>query len=171
MSMDAVHPRVLGYLGRALSLELTAVQQYMTQASLLEIWGDSASADRFRAETVEEMQHAERIVQHMLSLGVAPAASQLQPVSHAPDLLGLLRLNALLEQQLIDHYAEASRFCAVINDQANADFFRALLDDEQHHGEELQAWLQELGPNQGSGYGAYGVNRIRPRHLQQRASF
>ena len=35
MTMDAVHPRVLGYLGRALSLELTAVQQYMTQASLV----------------------------------------------------------------------------------------------------------------------------------------
>lgn len=35
----APHPRILGYLGRALSLELTAVQQYMTQASLLELWG------------------------------------------------------------------------------------------------------------------------------------
>jgi bacterioferritin len=90
--MDAVHPRVLGYLGRALSLELSAVQQYMTQASLVELWGDAASADRFRQETVEEMQHAERLVQQMLSLGVAPAASQLKPVS-TPRSGGLLRLN------------------------------------------------------------------------------
>ena len=59
MTMDAVHPRVLGDLGRALSLELTAVQQYMTQASLVGLWGDQAAADRFREETVEEMQHAE----------------------------------------------------------------------------------------------------------------
>jgi bacterioferritin len=77
--MDAVHPRVLGFLGRALSLELTAVQQYMTQASLVGLWGDTASADRFREETVEEMQHAERIVQQMLSLwrgtGCIPAAA------------------------------------------------------------------------------------------------
>ncbi|WP_398331638.1 ferritin-like domain-containing protein, partial [Vulcanococcus sp.] len=109
--MDAVHPRVLGYLGRALSLELTAVQQYMTQASLVGLWGDEASAERFREETVEEMQHAERIVQHMLQLGVAPAASQLQPVTHAPDLLGLLEQNADLEQQLVNHYDEATRFC------------------------------------------------------------
>jgi bacterioferritin len=94
MAMGAVHPRVLGYLGRALSLELSAVQQYMTQASLVELWGLQEEAARFRAETVEEMQHAERIVQRMLAVGVAPAASQLRPVTHAADLVGLLRLNA-----------------------------------------------------------------------------
>jgi bacterioferritin len=159
MSMDAVHPRVLGYLGRALSLELTAVQQYMTQASLLELWGDKDAANRFREETVEEMQHAERIVQHMLSLGVAPAASQLQPVTHAPDLLGLLEQNAVLETQLIEHYAEATRFCALLRDQATEAFFQSLWDEEQHHGEELNAWLQELGGPRRRGYARYTDRR------------
>ena len=171
MTMDAVHPRVLGYLGRALSLELTAVQQYKTQASLVELWGDKASADRFREETVEEMQHAERIVQHMLSLGVAPAASQLQAVTHAPDLVGLLEHNAVLETQLINHYAEATRFCAVIRDEANAAFFQSLWDEEQHHGEELDAWLRELGGGRSRGYGAYSANRLARRNPNQRATF
>ena len=171
MSMDAVHPRVLGYLGRALSLELTAVQQYMTQASLVGLWGDQVASDRFREETVEEMQHAERIVQHMLSLGVAPAASQLQPVTHAPDLLGLLEQNADLEQQLVNHYDEATRFCAVINDEANGAFFSALLEDEQHHSQELEAWLQELGGRRRRGYARYGSPQPRRDRLAQRASF
>jgi bacterioferritin len=131
----------------------------MTQASLVGLWGDQAAAERFREETVEEMEHAERIVQHMLSLGVAPAASQLQPVSHAPDLVGLLEKNADLEQQLIRHYDEASRFCQLINDQANGAFFAALLEDEQHHGRELEAWLQELGGRRRRGYARYGVGR------------
>ena len=156
MVMDAVHPRVLGDLGRALSLELTAVQQYMTQASLVGLWGDQAASERFREETVEELQHAERIVQHMLSLGVAPAASQLQPVTHAADLVGLLEQNADLEQQLISHYDEATRFCQLIGDEANAAFFAALLDDEQHHGRDLEAWLQELGGRRRRGYARYG---------------
>ena len=143
--MGAVHPRVLGYLGRALSLELSAVQQYMTQASLVELWGDAESAARFRQETVEEMQHAERIVQRMLALGVAPAASQLRPVSHAPDLVGLLRLNQALEAELINHYAEAVRFCVLVGDSDNEAFFRALWSDEQHHGEDLSVWLRSLG--------------------------
>ena len=159
MTMDAVHPRVLGFLGRALSLELTAVQQYMTQASLVGLWGDTASADRFREETVEEMQHAERIVQQMLSLGAAPAASQLQPVAHAADLVGLLEQNADLEQQLVNHYDEAVRFCRVVNDQNNAAFFQSLLEDEQHHMQDLEAWLNELGGRRPRGYGRYGSRR------------
>jgi bacterioferritin len=144
--MESVHPRVLGYLGRALSLELSAVQQYMTQASLVALWGDDDSADRFRQETVEEMQHAERLVQQMLRLGVAPAASQLRPVTTAGDLIGLLRQNGYLENDLIQHYAEANRFCVLIGDQANAQFFHELWQEEAQHGEELHQWLAALGP-------------------------
>jgi bacterioferritin len=144
--MAAVHPRVLGFLGRALSLELSAVQQYMTHASLVELWGDHEAAQRFRQETVEEMQHAERLVQHMLTLGVAPAASQLRPVAHATDLIGLLRLNGVLETDLIDHYGQAVRFCVLIGDSSNGSFFRALWEDEQRHGEDLSAWIQSLSP-------------------------
>jgi len=172
MTMDAVHPRVLGFLGRALSLELTAVQQYMTQASLVGLWGDQDSSDRFREETVEEMQHAERIVQQMLSLGAAPAASQLQPVTHAPDLLGLLEQNAELEQQLVSHYDEAARFCRLINDQANGAFFQALLEDEQHHMADLEAWLKELGGRRPRGYSRYGQRSGLSRSvLSERATF
>lgn len=148
--MGAVHPRVLGYLGRALSLELSAVQQYMTQASLLELWGEVEAAQRFRRDTVEEMQHAETIVQRMLSLGVAPAASQLRAVSHAPDLVGLLRLNAALESDLVNHYAEAVRFCLLVGDAANEAFFRGLWSDEQRHAEDLAQWLRSLGAGPGA---------------------
>jgi bacterioferritin len=144
MILGSAHPRVLGYLGRALSLELSAVQQYMTQASLAALWGQEEAAERFRRETVEEMQHAERLVQQMLQLGVAPAASQLKPVGTAPDLVGLLRLNAVLEEELIRHYAEATRFCVLIGDEGGAAFFRSLWEEEQHHGEELNGWLREL---------------------------
>jgi bacterioferritin len=144
--MGAVHPRVLGTLGRALSLELSAVQQYMTQASLVELWGDAEAAERFRRETVEEMRHAERLVQHMLSLGAAPAASQLRPVTHAQDLAGLLRQNLVLEQDLIVLYAGAVRFTQLIDDRSSCELFTTLLDEEEHHLRELNVWLADLAP-------------------------
>lgn len=144
MLMGAVHPRVLGTLGRALSLELTAVQQYMTQASLLELWGDHEAAARFRRETVDEMRHAESLVQRMLALGAAPAASQLRPVHHGPDLVGLLRQNLLLERDLIHLYAEAVRFTLLIDDQPSCELFTALLDNEEQHLLTLNAWLADL---------------------------
>jgi bacterioferritin len=144
MPMDAVHPRVLGYLGRALSLELTAVQQYLTQATLTEAWGDGDAARRFRQEMLEEMGHAETLVRHMLSLEVAPAASQLRPAAHGPDLASLLRHDLALEDDLVNLYAEASRFCLLHGDTGNQQLFQRLLDDEQHHAEELAAWLGSL---------------------------
>jgi bacterioferritin len=148
--MDAVHPRVLGFLGRALSLELTAVQQYMTQAALATAWGDQSSAQRFREETVAEMHHAEAIVQRLIALGFVPAASQLQPAAHAPALAGLLRVDLVLEEQLVNLYAEAVRFCLLIGDSDHEAFFRQLWSEEQQHGVVLAAWLASLDRSHGA---------------------
>lgn len=152
--MGAVHPRVLGWLGRALSLELSAVQQYMTQASLVELWGDLDAAARFRQDTVEEMRHAEAIVQRMLALGVAPASSQLRPVAHAGDLVGLLRHDLRLEADLIALYADAVRFCVLIGDSDNRTLFSGLLDDEQQHVRDLESWLLHLDASSASTHDA-----------------
>jgi bacterioferritin len=90
------------------------------------------------------MQHAERIVQSMLALGVAPGASQLRPVDTAPDLAGLLSSDAALEKELIEHYAEAVRFCARIGDAEHDAFFRSLWLEEQQHGDALALWQRDL---------------------------
>ena len=139
------HPRILGYLGRALSLEYTAVQQYMTQAALCEAWGLQDAAVRLRRETVEEMQHAERIIKRMLGLGVAPNASQLQPAGVARNLVDLLRQDVQLENRIIALYDEATRFCRRVHDHENAGFFEGLLQEEMQHGKEVEGWLAELG--------------------------
>jgi bacterioferritin len=145
MRQTPVHPRTLGYLGRALSLEYSAVQQYMTQASLCEAWGLSAEAERFRREVTEEMNHAERIVKRMLGLNVAPNASRLQPAGVAHSLVDLLRQDKVLEGQIVGLYEEAVRFSRQIGDQENAGFFEALLRDELEHAREIDAWLAEMG--------------------------
>ncbi|MCF7983641.1 MAG: bacterioferritin [Thiohalocapsa sp.] len=145
MRHASVHPRTLGYLGRALSLEYSAVQQYMTQAALAEAWGLQDAANRFRRETVEEMQHAERIVKRMLGLGVAPNASQLRPAGVARNLVDLLLQDVALEREIVALYAEATEFCRRVADHENAEFFNGLLQDELHHAAEIDQWLTALG--------------------------
>jgi bacterioferritin len=145
MRHATVHPRTLGYLGRALSLEYSAVQQYMTQAALAEAWGLKDAADRFRRETVEEMQHAERLVKRMLGLGVSPNASQLRPAGVARNLVDLLRQDAALEAEIVALYDEATRFCRRTGDHENGEFFNGLLQDELHHAAEIDSWLESLG--------------------------
>lgn len=136
--------RVLGYLGRALSLELSAVQLYSTQARLVEAWGLAEVAGRLSAEANEEMAHAERIIGRMLAVGVAPNASQLRPVRLGQNLQELLQHNHGFEKELIGLYQAATRHCAHIGDHDNRLFFESLLNEEQAHAEGLLQWLQEL---------------------------
>lgn len=144
-----IHPRTLGYLGRALSLELSAVQQYMTQASLVEAWGLHDAAARLREETVEEMRHAERIIQRMLSLGVAPNASQLRPAGVARNLVELLLQDRELEAEIVALYREAATFCLRLGDQQNGEFFHALFEEEAAHAGDIEQWLIDLGVPRG----------------------
>ena len=136
--------RVLGYLGRALSLELSAVQLYSTQAMLVATWGLADVAEKFRAESKEEMGHAERIISRMLALGVAPNASQLRPVSLGQTLLQLLQFDLAFEKELIGLYEAAASHCAQSGDKDSRLFFEALLGEERTHEKDLLQWIGKL---------------------------
>jgi bacterioferritin len=136
--------RVLGYLGRALSLELSAVQLYTTQARLLGIWGLVEESTRLRKEAEEELGHAERIIGRMLALSVAPNASQLRPVKLGQNLQDLLAYDLEFENELVQLYAQATRHCTRIGDPDSRVFFETLLNEEQAHAHELVQWLERI---------------------------
>ncbi len=137
-------PTVLGYLGRALSLELSAVQLYTAQARLVDNWGLAEPAERLRAEAHEEMTHVERVIARMLAHGAAPAASQLRPVNLGRDLAELLRHDQAFEQDLVRLYDDATRYCARAGRHDDRQFFEKLLVEEQAHARELADWLDQL---------------------------
>ena len=141
---------VLGYLGRALSLELSAVQLYSTQARLVETWGLSDAAKKLSQEASEEMGHADRIISRMLALGVAPNASQLRPVRLGNTLLMLLQYDYAFENELISLYTNAVKHCALNSDHDNRIFFEALLVEEKSHAQELTKWIQSLSQPAGT---------------------
>ena len=136
--------RVLGYLGRALSLELSAVQLYSTQAMLVATWGLADVAEKFHAESKEEMGHAERIISRMLALGVAPNASQLRPVALGQTLLELLQHDLAFERELIGLYEAASSHCKKSGDKDSRLFFESLLSEERTHEKDLLQWIETL---------------------------
>lgn len=136
--------RVLGYLGRALSLEFSAVQLYSTQARLVDAWGLAEVAGEFSAEASEELTHADRIISRMLALGVAPNASQLRPVRLGQTLQELLEYDYQFEKELVALYGEAARHCARVGDTDNRMFFESLLGEEESHARHLEEWMQKL---------------------------
>jgi bacterioferritin len=150
MLASNVDQRILGYLGRALSLELSAVQLYSTQARLVDNWGLAEVAAKFSEEASEEMTHAERIISRMLALGVAPNASQLRPVRLGQNLQQLLEHDYAFEKELVGLYEDAARHSARVGDPDSRLFFEALLAEEQHHAQSLEQWLQQLQQAQNS---------------------
>lgn len=144
MSARFSDQRILGYLGRALSLELSAVQLYSTQARLCATWGLDEPAQKLRHEAQEEMQHVERIIARMLALGVAPNASQLRPALLGADLQALLQADYEFEMELVQLYLDAATHGARIGSHDDRIFFQALLEEEQAHARELIAWMQKL---------------------------
>jgi len=135
---------VLGYLGRALSLEMTAVQQYATHAKLVSAWGLAEDARILHEESLEEMGHVERVISRMLALGAAPNASMLRPVKLGTCLSELLYAGAELEKDLVELYSQAVHHCAKNADHDNRKFFEGILKEEQEHDAALTAWIKRL---------------------------
>ncbi|MCF6218725.1 MAG: bacterioferritin [Gammaproteobacteria bacterium] len=137
-------PVVLGYLGRGLSFELSAVQQYMSLAKLLELRGMPQAGKKFRHEAMTEMEHVERLIGRMLALGVSPNTSCLKRPRLNGALPELIKHIGDLEGEIINFYEQAVLYCSQRQDHENRIFFAALLKDEQQHATELNSWWQSI---------------------------
>lgn len=137
-------PAIPGYLGRALSLELSAVQQFLALAKLLELRGMAQAAAKFRHEADEEMEHAQRIIGRMLALGFAPNASHLRPTRLQGSLPQLMQHVAAMEREIVEFYAKAMNHCRRMQDAENRIFFETLLNEEQQHASGIEQWRNEI---------------------------
>lgn len=142
---------VLGYLGRGLSLEFTAVQQFSTQARLLVAWGLDNEAERLKTLAGEKIRVSEKIIARMLAVNVAPGASQLRPVQVGETLLSMLEEDCRLDAETQGLYGAAIAHCSRMEDSTNRLFFSGLLNSGQAVTCELSQWVAELGrPEKGS---------------------
>lgn len=135
---------VLGFLGRSLSLEMSAIQQYLSASRLLKLRGFEEMAQKFQHEAQEEMEHADRIIGKMLMMGVAPNGTQLRPAALGNSLPELISSLQSLENELVDFYQQAVNHCIKINDYDSRIFFEKLLQEEKQHASEMSAWQQEI---------------------------
>ena len=133
----AVNPRTLGWLARALNHEMGAVQQYLAQSVLARLWGDAELAARLRAEAIEELEHAERLMERQILLGVAPSGGQLPVVRLGRNAQELLAHDQLLEVQAVQLYADALMHAQRLRDQDSTALLGSLLAQERAHLEHI----------------------------------
>lgn len=145
MAMD---PRLIGYLTRALDHEMAAVQQYMAQSRLCELWNLADYCAHFRQDVTEELGHVESLMDALLKLGVSPHATQLPPVRLGRSLEEMIAIDRVLEIEAIRLYEEGAAYCARVRDFAHHALFEKILRDELQHLEELDKMEASLQPKE-----------------------
>ena len=137
-------PRLSGYLTRALSHELAAVQQYLMQAKLAGLWGMADMSARLREDVNEELVHAERLMERMLMLGIPSNATQLSTVRTGRSVEEMLQIDRELEIEAVRLYEDAAHYCARIRDSETQALFADILQDELGHLGDLDRMLTEI---------------------------
>jgi bacterioferritin len=134
--------KVIEYLNEALKNELTSINQYFLHARMLENWGFSKLGKHEYDESIDEMKHADRLVQRILALEGLPNLQALGKLYIGENVEEILRGDLQLEHQAHPLYKEAVGYCERCGDYVTRDLLAAILTSEEEH----IGWLEmQLG--------------------------
>ena len=124
---------VIAALNLGLKGELTAINQYFLHARMLENWGFMKRGKAEYEESIEEMKHADRLIQRILLLGGLPNLQDLGKLYIVYILKELIECDLRLELEGIRNYREAIKTCEEAHDYVSRDLIIDILGDEEEH--------------------------------------
>lgn len=133
--------KVIEYLNSALRSELTAVSQYWLHYRMQEDWGLGHMAKKSREESIEEMNHADKIIARILFLGGHPNLQKLDPLRIGQTPKETLECDLASEHDAHTLYTEARKYCESVGDFVSKNVFEELLTDEEGHIDFLETQL------------------------------
>lgn len=137
-------PKVIERLNQALFLELGAVNQYWVHYRLLEDWGYQKLAKKERAESIEEMHHADRLVARIIFLEGHPNLQTLAPLRIGQNVKEVLEADLAGEYDARTAYKQSREICHSLGDFVSMKLFEDLLGDEEGHIDFLETQLDLL---------------------------
>jgi len=132
---------VIDILNEALKLELGAVNQYWLHYRLLENWGFTKLAKKERAESIEEMQHADKLVVRIIFLEGFPNLQHVAPLMIGQNVKEVLECDLKGEHLARDLYTKGREVCRKVEDYVSMQLFEELLKDEEGHIDFLETQL------------------------------
>ena len=124
---------MLAALNTALRGELTAINQYFLHARMLDDWGFTKRGKAEYEESIEEMQHADKLIKRILLLGGLPNLQDLGKLYIGENLKEVIECDYRLELEGIDHYRKAIGICETARDYVSRDLLAEILEDEEEH--------------------------------------
>ena len=144
--------QVISQLNAALSDEMTASVQYMVQAEMCANWGYQRLSALTKARAIEEMRHAEHLIERVLFLDAIPNVTVPLTPRIGATVPEQLQIDLDDETNAIKAYNQSIRICSDAGDAGSKDLFEALLHDEERHADFLESQLHAIKE---AGLGAY----------------
>jgi len=135
---------VIERLNEALFLELGAVNQYWLHYRLLDDWGFQKLAKKEREESIEEMNHADKIIERIIFLEGHPNLQKLAPLRIGQNLKEVLEADLAGEKDAWDSYTKSRDICEKAGDHVTKNLFEELIADEEGHIDFLETQLELL---------------------------
>lgn len=143
--------KIIAHLNQVLKNELTAINQYFLHSRMFRDWGLNKLAEHEYAESVDEMKHADQIIERILFLEGLPNVQDIGKVMIGEDVKEALECDLRMEMKAIPDLRIAVADAEQLNDYVSRDLFRGILDAEEEHVDWLEtqlALIEKIGlPN------------------------
>ncbi len=138
------NPNVINLLNSILADELTAINQYMVHAGMCDNWGYGKLHDAIEHRAIEEMKHAEAVIDRILFLEGNPTVSVLNKITIGSSVEVQLRNDHSAESDAIGAYNSGIRLCLESADNGTRELLEDNLEDEERHIDWLEAQLDQI---------------------------
>ena len=135
--------QVIAQLNLALKEELTAINQYFLHAEMAHNWGYHRIGDYIKKQSIDEMKHAEALIERLLFLDATPKMDYME-LSVGANVRAQLESDLKLEEKAVVMYNTAIKISREVGDDASRELFTKLLKDEEEHVDWLEAQLHQI---------------------------
>ncbi|MCZ6459111.1 MAG: bacterioferritin [Gammaproteobacteria bacterium] len=139
--MQPIDSEVIAHLNLALKNELTAINQYFLHAKMFEDWGLARLAEREKEESIDEMKHADELMERILFLEGLPNLQNLGKIYIGQNVQEILQCDLQLEMEALPVLRTAIEFCEKIGDFVSRQLFREILSSEEEHVDWIETQL------------------------------